>query len=53
MYSVANNLTDTPPAIYKNGVRIAHLTTNQSLDRDVSLENIDAECTFTASSPAR
>jgi hypothetical protein len=52
IYSVANNYTVTPPVIYKSGTPIANLTTNQSLASAVSLENIDASCAFTASSPA-
>ena len=52
IYSVANNYTVTPPVIYKNGTPLANFTTNQFLASAVSLENIDAECTFTASSPA-
>jgi hypothetical protein len=50
-YSATNSYSSSPPAIYKNGEVIAHLTTNSTSYEGYSLDTIDASCTFYSSSP--
>jgi len=50
-YSANNNLTSTPPRIFKNGALIGYLTTNSLIVGGVSLADIDSSCTFYSTSP--
>ncbi|MDA8646188.1 DUF5011 domain-containing protein [Porticoccaceae bacterium] len=50
-YSANNNSTSSPPKIFKNGLLIGYLTTNQNISGGVSLASIDSACSFTATSP--
>lgn len=51
IYSANNSYTVSPPAIYKNGELLAHLSNNTFGYENYSLETIDASCTFYSSSP--
>ena len=46
IYSVSNQYTNSPPAIYKHETVIGYLTNNSSITGGVSLETIDASCSF-------
>lgn len=52
IYSANNNFTSTPPFIVKYGNIIGYLTTNSSIYEGVSLAVVDANCSFTASTPS-
>jgi len=45
-YSANNQLTSTPPGIFKYGSLLAFLTTNPTMAGGVSLAIIDASCAF-------
>ena len=51
-YSAYNNLTNTPPEIYKGATLLGYLTTNSLIALGVSLDAIDSVCTFTATAPS-
>ena len=51
-YSAQNQLTTTPPGIYKNNVLIGYLTNNQFVTGGIGLASIDSSCVFTATGPS-
>ena len=51
-YSANNDYTLTPPKIYKNGIYIAHLTTNNLIQDGYPLSSIDETCVFYSSYPS-
>ena len=50
-YSANNEFASFPPIIYKNGIALYFLTTNNFKSPGVSLAAIDSSCTFFSSSP--
>lgn len=45
-YSISNQFTYSPPAIYKHETVIGYLTNNTFISGGISLETIDASCSF-------